>query len=252
MAVRLAHAQQTLASLQPDKLGVVKQIWDFGDQRNKGWCVFCGGPEETRDHVPSKVLLDDPLPQKLPVVPACTKCNGEFSRDEAYFACLIECALTGSLESAQRRPKIGKLLARSPLLAARLAAARYQHEDQIGITPEPDRVRAMILKLARGHAAFEVNEPRTDDPLSVASSPFTAMTESERERFETGIGAGPVEVWPEVGSRAMTRAVTGDDVGPGGWITVQPEMYRYRVNWNGGLNVQIVVREYLAAEVIWE
>lgn len=78
------------------------------------------------------------------------------------------------------------------------------------------------------------------------------MTESERERFETGVGARTVEVWPEVGSRAMTRAVTGDDVRPGGWITVQPEMYRYRVNWNDGLSVQIVVREYLAAEVIWE
>lgn len=108
------------------------------------------------------------------------------------------------------------------------------------------------MKLARGHVAFEYNEPRTDEPESVHFVPFTAMSEHDRENFENGANHGGLVGWPEVGSRAMIREVRGDDVGPGGWITVQPEMYRYRVNWNGGLSVQIVVREYLAAEVIWE
>jgi len=29
-------------------------------------------------------------------------------------------------------------------------------------------------------------------------------------------------------------------------------MYRYRVEWIDGFRVQIVIREYLAAEVTWE
>lgn len=99
----------------------VKQIWDSGDDRNKGWCVYCGGPGETRDHVPSRVLLDEPYPLELPVVPACAACNRAFSRDEAYLACLIECALTGSVESAKARHKVGEMLTKSPALATRLA-----------------------------------------------------------------------------------------------------------------------------------
>lgn len=231
----------------------MKQIQDFGDDRNKGWCVYCGGAGETRDHVPSRVLLDEPYPDELPVLPACAACNGAFSRDEAYLACVIECALTGSVESAKGRRKVCEMLAKSPALTTRLAAARYERDGEIGFNPEPDRVRAIILKLARGHAAFENNEPRTDEPESILFAPFTAMGESERMQFESGVcGAGGIAPWPEVGSRAMTRLISGDDLGPSCWIIVQPGMYRYRVDWTAGFRVQIVIREYLAAEVVWE
>lgn len=230
----------------------MKQIQDYGDQRNKGWCVYCGGVGDTRDHVPSKVLLDDPLPEELPVLPACTRCNGDFSLDEAYFACLIECALTGSVDAAKGRAKVGRVLDRSPALAARLAAARYERDGESGFNPEPDRVRAIILKLAQGHAAFENNEPRLDEPEFVHIVPFTAMNERDRERFETGTDPDGLVIWPEVGSRAMTRVLTGDDVGSCGWIVVQPGMYRYRVEWTDGFRVQIVIREYLAAEIAWD
>jgi hypothetical protein len=32
----------------------------FSDERFNGYCVYCGGEDETGDHVPSKVLLDGP------------------------------------------------------------------------------------------------------------------------------------------------------------------------------------------------
>jgi hypothetical protein len=227
----------------------VKQIWDFGDDRNKGWCVYCGGAGETRDHVPSRVLLDEPYPADLPVVAACAACNASFSQDEAYLACLIECAVTGSVGSATQRVKIEGILARSPALAARLAAARYEREGEHGFTPEAERVRKIIVKLARGHAAFENNEPRLDQPESIWFAPFTAMTADDHSRFEQG--AGEPAVWPEVGSRAMTRLIAGYDMDAHGWIVVQPDMYRYRVEWTEGFRVQIVTREYLAAEVAW-
>jgi len=44
----------------------MKQLQCYGDSRNKGFCVHCGGPDETRDHVPAKVLLDEPYPENLP------------------------------------------------------------------------------------------------------------------------------------------------------------------------------------------
>jgi len=168
----------------------LRQIEDFGDNRNKGWCVYCGGPDETRDHVPSRVLLDEPYPPELPVLPACAACNRAFSCDEAYLACVIECALTGSVESAKARRKVCDMLTRSAALATRLAAARYERDGEIGFNPEPERVRAIILKLARGHAAFENNEPRVDDPESVRFAPITAMNESEREQWLGSLAGG--------------------------------------------------------------
>src|SRR5580700_2734927 len=85
----------------------MQQLANFGDDGNKGWCIFCGGPEETRDHVPSRVFLDQPYPDNLPVVPACHRCNTSFSADEEYLACLIECAKAGSVEEAcSARPRI--------------------------------------------------------------------------------------------------------------------------------------------------
>ena len=59
----------------------------YADSRNKGFCVHCGGPYETDDHVPSKVLLDEPYPDNLIVCPSCLKCNNELSDDETYLAC---------------------------------------------------------------------------------------------------------------------------------------------------------------------
>ena len=110
----------------------------------------------------------------------------------------------------------------------------------------------MLLKLARCHAAYELNEPRTDDPESVWSCPLMLMTEQERNRFENGDG-GILVPWPELGSRAMNRMlVTGTDVFGGGWLEVPPDRYRYRVSQDGGLRVSIVLREYLACEVVWD
>lgn len=79
----------------------------FFDQRNAGFCVHCGGDDSTSDHVPSKVLLDEPYPDNLPLVPACQTCNNGFSDDESYLACLIECAISGSTDPERvRREKV--------------------------------------------------------------------------------------------------------------------------------------------------
>jgi hypothetical protein len=54
----------------------------FVDQRETGMCVYCGKLPDSREHIPSKVLLDEPYPIDLPVVDACYNCNNSFSKDE--------------------------------------------------------------------------------------------------------------------------------------------------------------------------
>ena len=96
----------------------------FVDERLKGRCVFCGGKPNTRDHCPSKVLLDAPLPPNLPVVDACEACNQSFSKDEQYLACFVECVICGSTDPlAVQRENIGRMLRDNPQLATQIQAA---------------------------------------------------------------------------------------------------------------------------------
>jgi hypothetical protein len=225
------------------------QLQSCADARLLEGCIYCGGATESRDHVPSRVLLDEPYPENLPVVPACEVCNRGYSLDEQYFACLAECARTGSIEAVQR-PKIIRLLHDNPALAERIRRARtVTGEKDISFSVEPARARNVAVKLARGHAAYEASEIARHEPSHVLITPLTTLEPAAREHFETV----PISaIWPEVGSRAMQRLIIGgDDVTSEGWIEVQPEQYRYFVVAEGPVLVRIVVSEYVACEVIW-
>lgn len=94
----------------------------------------------------------------------------------------------------------------------------------------------MILKNARGHAFFEFVEPMLADP---------DMSGLFRWRI-TDMG----HFLPEVGSRMLTRVMTGQDL-CGSWVIVQDETYRYTVAQQGCMRVRSVIAEYLATEVYW-
>lgn len=60
--------------------------------RQKGlvqFCLYCGRPADTREHVPPKALLEQPWPNNLRTVPACGDCNGSWSLDEEYLAIVL-------------------------------------------------------------------------------------------------------------------------------------------------------------------
>ena len=226
----------------------MNQIRNFGDQRQAAFCAYCGGSTETKDHVPSKVLLDEPYPTNLPVVPACGICNRGFSPDEEYLACLIECTLAGSAEPSDvPRAKVKRILERTPALAPRLSQARCVDHTGTSFQIESERVREVVLKLARGHAAFELNEPQMDHPSQIGFVPLDLMTAEARESFETPPQS---PIWPEVGSRAMHRLLVSDP-GASSWLVVQPGRYRYLTAVGDGVVVRGVVGEYLAYEVTW-
>ena len=224
------------------------------DERLLGVCVYCGRPPDTHDHVPSRVLLDDPPPHDLPVVDACTPCNQGFSLDEEYLACFLECVLAGSTDPRHlRREKIKRALSRNDRLLARIqASARLDDHDVLVWEPEDERVRNVVLKLARGHAAYELSLPQLDGPETVFVSPLLAMSDEDRKSFENP-GPGGLQGWPEINSRAFLRAVGAkpysEQAGP--WIVVQAGQYRYSVDEHGGVRVQIVLAEYLACVVEW-
>ncbi len=230
----------------------MQQLRCYGDDRNKGFCVHCGGPGETLDHVPSKVLLDEPYPENLMAAPACRECNNSLSLDEEYLACLLECVLAGVTEPEKlHRVKITRILSKNYSLLARLQQARTEGKDGPVWMVESDRVNRVVLKLARCHAAFELNEPQLEESAQIIVKPLLLMMEDERAIFENQDEA--IELWPEVGSRAMQRvAVSGLDLFSQGWVVVQEGNYRFQINQSNGLRVKIVLREYLGCEIVWD
>jgi len=54
-------------------------------RNRKGLCSYCGQQKKlTTDHVPPKLLLEQPFPKNLWVVRACTDCNLGFRADDEY------------------------------------------------------------------------------------------------------------------------------------------------------------------------
>ncbi|WP_162199189.1 hypothetical protein [Methanoculleus sediminis] len=226
------------------------------DDRLTVICAYCGEAPDTRDHVPSKVLLDEPFPPGLPVVGACSKCNHDFSLDEQYLACFVECVTCGTCEIEDlRRPKIKRILSKNPSLRARIVASQSRDEEGYSTwKPEMDRVLNVLIKLAHGHIAYEF-VPMFDEPDHVIAAPLTCMPDDERKEFENGVPRGRM-VFSEIGTRGFLREV-GSKLGhfeqEGDWIVVQSDRYRYTAKQcEGGFLVRMVLSEYLAGIVAWE
>ncbi|MFC1678660.1 hypothetical protein ACFL2T_00370 [Elusimicrobiota bacterium] len=228
-----------------------KLVREFGlDERLSGaGCAYCGGAPETVDHVPSKILLDDPLPDNLPVVPSCFSCNNGFSSHEEYLACFIECVVAGTTEHDRLgRAKVQGALRHSPKLAQLIEASRTKCDERIVWKPDDTRVETVVLKLARGHHLYELAAPQHEDPVTLEFLSLIHMSAEERSSFET---EPLLRGWPEIGTRSFLRAagVHPFRSSPDDWVRVQDGNYRYCVI-DG--YVRIVLREYLACTVVWE
>lgn len=240
----------------------MEQLRDFADSRLIDGCIYCGGMPDTRDHVPSRSLLDAPLPENLPVVGACRKCNNGFSSHEEYFVCILETVLRGSTD-AVRRPLVADILRRTPALRTRIDGARQERSGQVTFSIEVERVKTVLLKLLRGHAAFELNAVRRREPTAFAWGPLALLSNEQREWFED---VETPSLFPEIGSRSMQRVVVAQFtfVGSDGaehrrdallineWLEVQKGRYRYMAyEDHSGVHVKIVIDEYLYCYACW-
>lgn len=226
----------------------------FVDERLTGLCVFCGAFPDSRDHCPSRVLLDEPLPPNLPVVEACASCNNSFSMDEQYLACLVESALCGSAEpEGVSRTKVKRILTENSALTDRLKRSRFlDNSGNLVWEADLERVRNVVLKLARGHIAYDLCLPKLEDPDEVTILPLVVMSDEQRSDFESPT-SDATALWPEIGSRAFIRAAKQwSNEPPSDWIVIQPGRYRYMVSQSSGDFAQIVLSEYLACRVAWQ
>ena len=214
-------------------------------------CSYCGELPDTGDHVPSKILLEEPFPENLPKVPCCSKCNQSFSLDEEYIACLIECTIHGTADIEKlNRQKIKRILADKEPLRQRLEKSILRDGDKISFNVEQERLKNVILKLARGHAKFENSEPQLNEPTHYSVTPIPTMTDDEFEIFQR---AEEMDKFPEVGSRAMNNLILHYHTSHSEWIIVQEPNYLYNVNIrNSRLTIKIIIWEYLAVEIVWE
>jgi hypothetical protein len=122
-------------------------------------------------------------------------------------------------------------------------------EQRLVWKPDMARIERVVVKNARGHAFFEIGEPMLQKPTSVRVVPLEYMKDEEREEFERGYD--PMGMWPEVGSRMMTRLLTGQDLTEHGWVLVQDGVYRYLAIQAGLMTVRSVLYDFLATEVYW-
>ena len=232
-------------------------IEDFADERQKTSCIHCGrvlaGLECNCDHVPSRTILLKPYPENLPCIEICKACNEGFSLDEEYMIALLGCVLAGSTDpERQSVPAASQILRRKPALRQRIERLKTEYSTRGGEkryvwAPETERIARIVLKNARGHALFEYGEPMLKDPERIWSAALETLSLQQRDDFER---VETSEFWPEVGSRMLTRAVTGQDLS-NGWVIVQDGVYRYSVVQEGVMRVRSVLFEYLATEVWW-
>ena len=119
----------------------------FIDERLTGMCIYCSAQPDTRDHVPSKVLLDKPYPFQLPVVGACERCNASFSLDEQYLATFLDCVICGGTDkTGPLRSTVKRILNDNPKLQQRIEDSRRTDEaDNLHWEPETDRIELVEL-----------------------------------------------------------------------------------------------------------
>lgn len=235
----------------------MKQIKDFSDDRYKGICLHCSSTLATMptngDHVPSKALLDRPLPANVHVVETCAQCNNGFSSDEEYFAAFLGAAMSGSTEPvAQMFETARKILFGNAKLRREIEATRTESTDADGNArltwlPDLDRLRRVVVKNARGHAFHELGQPMLKKPDDILIVPLEVIDEERLADFLTvNLGSG----LPEVGSRLLQRVYEGTDM-VDGWIIVQPSVYVFAIVETDGVTVRSIIREYLLTEVTW-
>lgn len=236
------------------------QIKPFSDSRLSDSCIYCGGLADTKDHIPSKCLLDKPYPENLSVVKCCNTCNQSFSSDEQYFACLIECIKAESTNIKDiERDFIRDILEKSPSLRKRIENNTKTTDGNVIFYPEEERIKNVLLKLVKGHTAYELSLSRLDDPQFFWFGLLNSLSEENKIDFNS---AHFQENVGEIGSRSMQRFLVTTIINQNGeninliindWIDVQENKYRYiTIEDKGKIMVRIVIDELFGCEAVWE
>lgn len=215
---------------------------EYGEGHPESICCYCGNWADTVDHVPSKVFLDKPYPDNLPVVPCCKKCNEQFAFDEEYVAVLLECVRWQTFDPEEfKREKVRKIVEHNPAILKTVRGSVHPLLDgHFTIDPDNTRLRKVLIKLIAGHLRFEgLDQLFLHEGLEIQFNQDIYKNREFYDSFHSPIYSG---LLPEVGSRAMIAMVEQGSAG-GPWFTVQPNMYEYCVAPDNS-EVRIIIQNY--------
>ena len=219
---------------------------EYGEDHPERICCYCGNWADTGDHVPSKVFMDKPYPDNLPVVPCCKKCNEVFSYDEEYVAVLLECVRwqTFNLEEFKRE-KVRKIVEHNPAILKTVRESVHPMLDgRFTIDPDNVRLRKVLTKLIAGHLRFEgLDQLFLHEGLEIHFYQDVYSNREFYEKFHSSIYSG---LLPEVGSRALIAMVEQGYAGAP-WFTVQPNMYEYCVAPDNS-EVRIIIQNFFGIQ----
>lgn len=231
-------------------------------------CIYCSLEATTREHVPSKVFLSKPLPSTLGMLPACKKCNNNFSTDEVKVYLMIQLAKL-IFDGISLNDKAKRLIEKYPVIAEELKEKllkcdKYEFEEEF--------ITIVSRKLLVGHLIFEFTEGFDFNEYFSELNLWYGFIPSfdDEERDELDIDSCLVlenEFLPEVGSRiydkyrVATVALKNEETSEVSnismlvldWIEIQEETYRYLVFYKGDYRiVRIIIDEYFFIEAIFE
>ena len=215
---------------------------EYGEGHPERICCYCGNWADTVDHVPSKVFLDKPYPENLPVVPCCKKCNEQFSLDEEYVAVMFECVRWQTFDPDYlKREKVRKIVEHTPAILKTVSETVLPLLDgHFSIDFGNARLNKVLTKLIAGHLRFEgLDQWFLHNGLEIS---FYQDIHANREfctKFHSPIFSG---LSPEVGSRALMSFVEYGNVGSP-WFTVQPDKYEYCVAPDNS-EVRIIIQDF--------
>lgn len=228
------------------------------NKRHSSFCIYCGKNADTREHVPSKVFIDEPYEEDdFSIVPACFDCNNNYSHDEIYVASLVNkayCAVSGN---NSLRKKIILALEHDKKLNEKLCEQVQVVNNSVNISLDAERVRRILLKLALGHIASKLDVIFDADShtLSCEFCFKPQLSQCEYIAFEQPPIVNKVS---EAGADYVQDILvfinnsTGEQFPISPWQVVQENNYRFLVHVGDDCSylVRIVIMETLYAEVI--
>jgi len=238
---------------RPGGIGGLGYYTSYDNLKTNG-CIYCGKPATTREHVPSKAFLLKPFPENLPVIPACFECNNNFSEDENYVSCFLDILKKNIYSDNSRQNQTQCRLEADEKLLNILEKQVRVENGKVYYQLDEQKIFRILLKLARGHAGFEVDYVSFDNSEVMVYYDFIFnMSNDVIEDFESIMLS---DIASEIGTRSMTilqNVDTGDATACSCWNYVQDNQYRYQVFQNelGVVTVILIIFEFLYCKIVF-
>jgi len=211
----------------------------------KELCVYCSNLAQSKDHTPPRCFLRHPVGSdaKIITVPACKKCNGSFSKDEAVVKATLahvsfEADLMADVKPAGSVYRAMERDSRLKSTIERCFQANGYFQPNTEILTCMDRI---LRKTVQGLYFATYGDFVTKENVQILEVTHTKQESAESLVAHFRRSSTPdfsVGIWPEVRPRprrlekAVRSAVLGsgcenDLMRPVEWIDVQKDAFRF-------------------------